>query len=774
MTFDKQIKFVEDNIGVSFSDEQKAILNTSPEKAILVNACAGSGKTTVFLANILVKALAKKQYPREVLGITFSKQAQMDMQNRYKQYASNLPQANVGYPTLKTFHGLFYTLLLRLPKYRNVRVLSSWHKYFKQFTEVVDLEDTDVDRPEYLNNIFDTYDFLINKAYSFDGLHLNTENQFVKDILLDEKATLKNLLPRLDLKSYEEGYFENYSRVISKYNELKQKDHVIDFNDMLVLLFKELDNPDSKTVISNSISWYKQVYIDEFQDIDYIQWLIIKKLFKPEVLNHLFVIGDDDQSIYGFRGSSPYFITHFATDLVPNAEVKQLSVNYRTGGNILNIAKPMITQNKNRLAKELKAYKVGQGKPYVYKTDFVFDNEFCKKILEDYHKQNGNNAVLVRYNFDKSLIRDFLAENGVYVRDNSSSSLIQDNFYYSTYYNIMKGIVNNDFVAYASHSKAIGFSKYWNFIWPYYYKLKRRHEDITLTHVLKYTLKDTAWMKFRSQVECRNMIMNTLDHINNLKQIQENFDNGVEVNETPMQAAFRIAVELTGITFEWNIKQNFYSQNHLNSVNEYFTYLCSKYKTFNEFDKNERIKISKLRKTNSTDPNLRILTVHQAKGLEFDNVYLFGFKNEDVSSELVKLDEVFSPGDKFTDFQNKINVLAKNKNPELLRYLDILSDAGVDGTYELIYKLWPKGTFNVNWRQFIKHEEELDGTPNFEIFPLSDMELKIIYHSAVTLSQALEDERRLLYVAVTRAKRECSINYDNDSHSPLLDELGFN
>ena len=229
MTFDKQIKFVEDKIGVSFSDEQKAILNTSPEKAILVNACAGSGKTTVFLANILVKALAKKQYPREVLGITFSKQAQMDMQNRYKQYASNLPQANVGYPTLKTFHGLFYTLLLRLPKYRNVRVLSSWHKYFKQFAEVVDLEDTDVDRPEYLNNIFDTYDFLINEAYSFDGLHLNTENQFVKDILLDEKATLKNLLPRLDLKSYEEGYFENYSRVISKYNELKQKGFRLEF-----------------------------------------------------------------------------------------------------------------------------------------------------------------------------------------------------------------------------------------------------------------------------------------------------------------------------------------------------------------------------------------------------------------------------------------------------------------------------------------------------------------------------------------------------------------
>lgn len=233
-------------------------------------------------------------------------------------------------------------------------------------------------------------------------------------------------------------------------------------------------------------------------------------------------------------------------------------------------------------------------------------------------------------------------------------------------------------------------------------------------------------------------------------------------------------VELTGITFDWNIKQNFYSQNHLNSVNEYFTYLCSKYKSFNDFDKNEDVKISKLHKMNSTDSNLRILTVHQAKGLEFDNVYLFGFKNEDVSNELIKLDEVFSPGDKFTKFQNKINILAKSKNPELLRYLDILSDAGVDGTYELIHKLWPKGTFNINCRQFIKHEEELDGTPNFEIFPLSDVELKIIYHSAVTLSQALEDERRLLYVAVTRAKRECSINYDNDSHSPLLDELGFN
>ena len=109
--------------GIKFSDEQINILKSNPKMPLLVNACAGSGKTTLFLMSIMLRALIGAQKSEEVLGITFSKKAQLDMENRYKekrnQLGRRIPVAlSWDAPKFCTFHALFLRLLKKLPKYQ--------------------------------------------------------------------------------------------------------------------------------------------------------------------------------------------------------------------------------------------------------------------------------------------------------------------------------------------------------------------------------------------------------------------------------------------------------------------------------------------------------------------------------------------------------------------------------------------------------------------------------------------------------------------------------
>ena len=122
---DHLIERVSKELNLKLSDEQKAILKEPNNQALLVNACAGSGKTTIFVLDIIIKAITHEQNPSKVLAVTFSKKAQLDMKKRYKDYSEIISQKEnipLGMPTFKTFHALFLMLLTKLPKYENATV----------------------------------------------------------------------------------------------------------------------------------------------------------------------------------------------------------------------------------------------------------------------------------------------------------------------------------------------------------------------------------------------------------------------------------------------------------------------------------------------------------------------------------------------------------------------------------------------------------------------------------------------------------------------------
>src|SRR5699024_4443793 len=114
--------------------------------------------------------------------------------------------------------------------------------------------------------------------------------------------------------------------VVTYYQELKIQNGLVDFNDMKMLLLKSMKDKKYLKQYQDVMKQFKLVIIDEFQDIDNLQWKIISKLLSTETVDRLVVIGDDDQSVYSFRGSNPKYIMNYH-ELMPTAQTLNLSTN---------------------------------------------------------------------------------------------------------------------------------------------------------------------------------------------------------------------------------------------------------------------------------------------------------------------------------------------------------------------------------------------------------------------------------------------------------------
>lgn len=775
-------------LGINYSDEQRKVLEQPSNEAMLVNACAGSGKTTLFITNVLVEEITGEQPADSVLGITFSRKAREEMEERYDKYVKILSKEGLSVtsvPKFQTFHALFLSLLRSLPKYNMVKVLSSWSKYYIELAKSfkIDNNQTDKTKKDYLDDIFNTYDFLINQGFSYDGINLNYSLPYIKAIAPDKSYDLKKVLPLIDTKQYDDHYIDNYIKVINKYQQLKHTDGVIDFNDMMILLLNELRDPNSYNSLRANMAKYHKCYIDEFQDIDALQWIIIKNLLSEEAMSKIFVVGDDDQSIYGFRGSSSYYITKFATKLVPTAKVMNLSTNYRTGENILNAAVPMITNNKSRLNKSLDAFNKDIGKISMLETegDFI-ENPFLEKILETIEKAKENHkniAILCRYNFDKMLIRDYLATKEIYVK--SSTGLLQDNRMYQNIVGLMSAIINNDTVAFIKLSNLIGFSKLKKFLWSMYYQDPLQgNEGLKdfLDYALEYINKNSTNKKL---IVYRINIEKILDAIEVCNDERDDYINNHFSSEIPKEkqsefySLWDCVYAITYNYYRYMIENNYINGANYNELVAYIEYLSRRITTFKEFTLAEQSKINNLKNKNYHFNNISLLTIHQAKGLEFNDVFLYGFTEGDIDDAILKLSNTFSTNITFTEFEKEFNALAEQKKLVLLHYLAIMANTDVTLADKTLQAMCPdiklgkliKALVKDNYeKQFIKKAKV-----KYEVFPLENRDYRILYHSLTSLCNAVEEERRILYVSITRAKNNCYIEYRDDSASPLLKEL---
>lgn len=294
--------------------QQKAVFHK--DGPMLVLAGPGSGKT--FVITERTKYLIEKYHipQNQILVITFTKAAANEMKERFlKSIGKERTGVSFG-----TFHAVFFTILKHAYRLNgnNIAREEVRFQYMKEIVHQLNLEYED-------------------------------EKEFISD-LISEISLVKG--SRINLSNYYSIHCsdEIFRSIFKEYNHRLRKANLIDFDDMLLYCYELLSRRED--ILALWQNKYRYILIDEFQDINEVQYEIIKMLAGPE--NNLFIVGDDDQSIYRFRGAKPEIMLNFPKDY-PDCEQIILDINYRSAACIVSAANNVVQKNLNRYNKNVNA-----------------------------------------------------------------------------------------------------------------------------------------------------------------------------------------------------------------------------------------------------------------------------------------------------------------------------------------------------------------------------------------------------------------------------------
>lgn len=747
---------MESGLNMKFSAEQIAILNNDFSKPLLVNACAGSGKTTIFILMALIAIAQGNAEPNEILGITFSHKSRVDMGQRYNKFVAELENTGLdlssGRPNFTTFHALFYQLLRQNPEYRSAQVLTSYRLFIRELSDEIKHPSNVITKAEMLEEMFNLNDYMINQGLTRDGI-------------LPDEATGKPLSTAIEImtgysrQKHSDEFFEDYLDVIEKYQSLKRQNGYIDFNDMKLLLLESMNDPQYLQYYQRIMARYKIAVIDEFQDIDNLQWQIISKLLSPETMSHLIVIGDDDQSIYSFRGSNPKYILNYKR-LLPNAQKHNLSTNYRTGEKILKRVIPLIKKNHVRLDKELLSGRKDQGKFVLYsskKSGFSGDSKMLRRLVKqvnDPEIENDDIAILVRYNSSRMLLADWLANQKIYANINNSSAILQNNIVYRIITELMKAMWQDKYRYFANQANRIGFRAYKD----HTVKVEKRTDD-NFHKLSKYLLGAEAYnaennTPYKRTDERVKTYFNSIQRFKTKMAEADNVETKNKLAKSLIKDLYKAATKLTDKYFDYMEEKNFMSKVEVNDIKKYLEEELETYKNIDDFFNEEADKksiLSDRMEQDKQEHRIQFLSLHQAKGLEFKYVYLYGLTNKEVESAGKVLNDWFPPEMPFEKFVKEWKAVYNHS----FNFLEnALKSAHIDDYKDIT---------NNNAFNPVNLDKTLDKKKEFAMF-------HTFYKEIENYSAFIEEERRLLYVGVTRAQQELCLRIAPDSN-PLLFDL---
>lgn len=532
----------------------------------MVLAGPGSGKTTVIthrIKNLIEKAEVR---PENILVVTFTKAAAISMQKRF----STLMNGGKGQlVTFGTFHSVFYKILRKSRRYEATEILSERQK------------------TDYIREIIGRY-----------GISSNDISELSQNIINDIGNIKGNML---NAQEYEPSCCkkEDFIKVYNAYNLELKKDGKMDFDDILRECYLLLC--ENHTILEQWRELYKYILIDEFQDINRIQMNIIEMLASP--LNNIFVVGDDDQSIYGFRGARPEIMIEFK-DYYPEAELIVLDVNYRSTQSIINVAGRVIENNKTRLDKCAHANNDKDFQPDIRKfRNQVEELKFVVSKIREYENQGislSEMAILVRNNSQIQEISSFLKNRKIEAESGKHRS------------NIYNGMVAKDILSYVRG--ALQFDgTYFNE--DLIYVLNKPQRYISRQVVLSVNMNISAVRRIYS----KNNIDSFLFHIEMIRKL-------------PPQAA--LSYIRKGAGYEeylrlYAIENNIPMSGLLKQL-EQLVQECSKFNTLeqwiNSIDSAQNSEGQNFGKKSSgegdTNNRINIMTMHGSKGLEFKAVFI--------------------------------------------------------------------------------------------------------------------------------------------------------
>ncbi|HEX7043721.1 MAG TPA: DNA helicase II [Burkholderiales bacterium] len=353
----------------------------APPGPLLVLAGAGSGKTRVLTHRVAWLVGVERVSPHAILAVTFTNKAAAEMRARIEQ----MLQAPVGGLWIGTFHGLSHRLLR-----------AHWREAgLPQGFQIIDSDDQ-----------YRLIRRVLKNLNLDEGYWPPRQAQWFINHHKEEGRRPEQLGDPTDFQNRE------YLRIYQAYEEACRRSGLADFAELLLRAYELLR--DNEAVRAHYQARFRHVLVDEFQDTNRIQYAWLQQFTGPH--NNLFVVGDDDQSIYGWRGARVENILRFEKDH-PGTRVVRLEQNYRSTGNILKAANSVIGHNSGRLGKKL--WTAGEdGEPidlYVAYNDLE-EARFVVERIQDWVRAGGSRrdiAVLYRSNAQSRVFEEALINAGI-------------------------------------------------------------------------------------------------------------------------------------------------------------------------------------------------------------------------------------------------------------------------------------------------------------------------------------------------------------------------
>lgn len=543
----------------------------------LVLAVPGAGKTTVLIHRIANLICKHNVDPKRILSISFSKASARDMRDRFCNVFPNMSSLPIHFSTI---HSFCYNLIRDYAHIKRIKF------------RLIEDENDEINKYNLLKKIY----FDINKKYI-------TEEKL--ESLLNSIGYVKNLMLTVEeFLTFNKAEVENFEQIFYTYEKYKRVNNLIDFDDMLTLSYEILVN--NKLILDKYSRKYDFIQLDEGQDTSKIQMEIIKLLAKPK--NNIFIVADDDQSIYSFRGAYPTGLLNFKK-IYPSGKVFFMEKNYRSSKNIVSVSNKFIKNNRLRYNKTIYTDNDYVEPINIIKVNSI--NEQYNYLIEDLKgKDLSKTCILYRNNLSSIALMEVLARNKIpfsirdlklrffnhwlisdildfinFSRDNSNIGL------YEKIYYKMKGYISK---------KHVAFAKTLNYSIPVFDRIM---DYPGLSNYYKSTIRQLK-LDFAKLSK-----MNACDAI---EFIESDLEYEKYLKENSMKLGYTYDTLKTMLYFLKFIATNCDNLQDFMFRLNYLQYLS------NNSSKNRNA--------------LTLSTIHSAKGLEFDRVYIIDLVDGDFPS----------------------------------------------------------------------------------------------------------------------------------------------
>ena len=557
--------------------QKEAVLHL--EGPLLIVAGAGSGKTKVLTSRIAHIIKEKKAFPNQILSVTFTNKAAKEMQNRV---SSILNSEAIGLTWLGTFHSICAKLLRKhapaVGLTSNFTIIDS-DDQVRLTKNICKAENIDIKQlaPKYILSIIDRWK---NKGFYPDEVIINKNDIYEKTVLPLYKIYQQKLL---DLNA-------------------------CDFGDLILHVVKILEkNLDIRKIYSNN---FKYILVDEYQDTNYIQsrWLYLLS----EKYKNICCVGDDDQSIYSWRGAEIKNFLEF-DQVYKNSKIIRLEENYRSSQNILSVASNLIANNQNRVGKNLKTtmeegelVKLNCFKNGKDEATGISD-EIEQKLKKDY--SFNNIAILVRAIFQTREFEERFLKVGIPYRILGGTKFYERSEI-------------KDCIAYLrlihQPKDDLAFDRIIN-------NPKRSIGESTIKLIHEFSKKKFSSLEISSKklIEENLIKPKTKIGLSSFLSLMDKWRNDINIKKINHIKLLQVVLDESGYSSMLKNKKDIDNESKLENIKE----LLSAMKEFDSLENFlEHVALATSIDQDWEGEKINMMTIHGSKGLEFDIVFLPGWE----------------------------------------------------------------------------------------------------------------------------------------------------